>query len=180
MDCLKTIFLLLHISLVAEQFFTDDISIFFLPFLFFQDVSASLSVKYPELYREGIKNVFFKWRVVAIWAFFSVFQSLILYYFVSTSSLTAKNSAGLTYGVWDVSTLAFTCIIITVNLRLLMICNSITKWHSISVGGSILAWFIFAFIYSAIIGKVNKFSSPLFTSHCFAFWYGKITAILYV
>ncbi|KAI9126308.1 hypothetical protein K1719_002729 [Acacia pycnantha] len=125
--------------------------------LFDKDVNASLSVKYPELYMEGIRNVFFKWRVVAIWAFFSVYQSLILYYFVSTASLTAKNSAGLTFGVWDVSTLAFTCVVITVNLRLLMICNSITKWHIISVGGSILSWFIFAFIYCAILGQGNTY-----------------------
>lgn len=115
---------------------------------------------------EGIKNVFFKWKVVAVWAFFSVYQSLIFYYFVSTASISAKNSAGLTFGVWDVSTMAFTCVVVTVNLRLLMICNSVTKWHSISVGGSILAWFIFAFIYSAIIRQVN--SLPLFTKSYFA------------
>ncbi|KAL2344245.1 hypothetical protein Fmac_005530 [Flemingia macrophylla] len=118
--------------------------------LFDKDVSSSLSKKYPELYMEGIKNVFFKWKVVAIWAFFSVYQSLIFFYFVSTTNLSAKNSAGKIFGLWDVSTMAFTCVVITVNLRLLMICNSITRWHYISVGGSILAWFIFIFIYSGI------------------------------
>eukprot|EP00256_Glycine_max_P058155 XP_014626219.1 phospholipid-transporting ATPase 3 isoform X3 [Glycine max] len=118
--------------------------------LFDKDVSSSLSKKYPELYMEGIRNVFFKWKVVAIWAFFSVYQSLIFFYFVSTTNLSAKNSAGKVFGLWDVSTMAFTCVVITVNLRLLMICNSITRWHYISVGGSILAWFIFIFIYSGI------------------------------
>ncbi|KAI4328339.1 hypothetical protein L6164_020698 [Bauhinia variegata] len=118
--------------------------------LFDKDVSASLSKKYPELYREGIRNMFFKWRVVAIWAFFSVYQSLIFFYFVTTSSFNAKNSEGKTFGLWDVSTMAFTCVVVTVNLRLLMICNSITRWHYISVGGSILAWFLFVFIYSGI------------------------------
>ncbi|XP_027344947.1 phospholipid-transporting ATPase 3-like isoform X2 [Abrus precatorius] len=118
--------------------------------LFDKDVSSSLSKKYPELYMEGIRNVFFKWKVVAIWAFFSVYQSLIFFYFVSTSNLSAKNSAGKIFGLWDVSTMAFTCVVITVNLRLIMICNSITRWHYISVGGSILAWFIFIFIYSGI------------------------------
>ncbi|XP_057417723.1 phospholipid-transporting ATPase 3-like [Lotus japonicus] len=118
--------------------------------LFDKDVSASLSKKYPELYMEGIKNVFFKWKVVAIWAFFSVYQSLIFYYYVSTSNLSAKNSAGKIFGLWDVSTMAFTCVVVTVNLRLLLICNSITRWHYISVGGSILAWFLFIFIYSGI------------------------------
>ncbi|XP_052727590.1 phospholipid-transporting ATPase 3 isoform X4 [Vigna angularis] len=118
--------------------------------LFDKDVSSSLSKKYPELYMEGIRNVFFKWKVVAIWAFFSIYQSLIFFYFVSTTNLSAKNSAGKIFGLWDVSTMAFTCVVITVNLRLLMICNSITRWHYISVGGSILAWFIFIFIYSGI------------------------------
>lgn len=87
---------------------------------------------------------------MAIWAFFSVYQSLIFFYFVSSSSLSAKNSAGKTFGLWDVSTMAFTCVVVTVNLRVLMISNSITRWHYISVGGSILAWFIFVLIYSVI------------------------------
>lgn len=125
---------------------------------FFQDVSAALSKKYPELYREGIKNVFFKWRVVAVWAFFSVYQSIVFYYFVTCSSNRAQNSSGKMFGLWDVSTMAFTCVVVTVNLRLLMMCNSITRWHYISVGGSILAWFIFIFVYCIIDHKVGLFS----------------------
>ncbi|XP_016547381.1 phospholipid-transporting ATPase 3 isoform X2 [Capsicum annuum] len=122
--------------------------------LFEKDVSASLSKKYPELYREGIRNTFFKWRVVATWAFFAVYQSLVLYSFVTASSTKGINSSGKMFGVWDVSTMACTCVVITVNLRLLMMCNTITRWHHISVGGSILLWFIFVFIYSGI--HLNK------------------------
>lgn len=128
-----------------------------------QDVSSSLSKKYPELYMEGIRNVFFKWKVVAIWAFFSVYQSLIFFYFVSSTNLSAKNSAGKIFGLWDVSTMAFTCVVITVNLRLLMICNSITRWHYISVGGSILAWFLFIFIYSGISTPYDRQVNSLST-----------------
>lgn len=128
-----------------------------------QDVSSSLSKKYPQLYMEGIRNVFFKWKVVAIWAFFSVYQSLIFFYFVSTTNLSAKNSAGKIFGLWDVSTMAFTCVVITVNLRLLMICNSITRWHYISVGGSILAWFLFIFIYSGISTPYDRQVNSLST-----------------
>ncbi|VVA27683.1 PREDICTED: phospholipid-transporting ATPase [Prunus dulcis] len=125
--------------------------------LFDKDVSASLSKKYPELYREGIRNVFFKWRVVAVWAFFSVYQSLVFYYFVTTSSDSGQNSSGKMFGIWDVSTMAFTCVVVTVNLRLLMMCNSITRWHYISVGGSISAWFIFVFVYCIIDHKKNLY-----------------------
>ncbi|KAG5629726.1 hypothetical protein H5410_001443 [Solanum commersonii] len=118
--------------------------------LFEKDVSASLSKKYPELYKEGIRNTFFRWRVVVIWAFFAVYQSLVLYYFVIDSSTKGMNSSGKIFGLWDVSTMAFTCVAVTVNLRLLMMCDTITRWHHITVGGSILLWFIFVFIYSGI------------------------------
>ncbi|KZV53133.1 phospholipid-transporting ATPase 3-like [Dorcoceras hygrometricum] len=119
--------------------------------LFDKDVNYSLSKKYPELYKEGIRNTFFKWRVVATWAFFAIYQSLVFYYFVVASSDRAMNSSGKMFGLWDVSTMAFTCVVVTVNLRLLMMCNTITRWHHISVGGSILSWFIFVFIYSGVV-----------------------------
>ncbi|XVF02325.1 hypothetical protein REPUB_Repub04eG0165900 [Reevesia pubescens] len=124
--------------------------------LFDKDVSSSLSKKYPELYKEGMRNMFFKWRVVAIWAFFAVYQSLVFFYFATVSSSTSQGSSGKMFGLWDVSTMAFTCVVVTVNLRLLMICNSITRWHYISVGGSILAWFLFMFIYSGIMTSYDR------------------------
>ncbi|KAI3901768.1 hypothetical protein MKW98_013883 [Papaver atlanticum] len=119
--------------------------------LFDKDVSATLSKKYPGLYKEGIRNTFFKWRIVGVWGFFSVYQSLVLFHFITSSSQSAMNSSGKMFGLWDVSSMAFTCIVITVNLRLLLACNLITRWHRVSVGGSILAWFVFIFIYSGIM-----------------------------
>lgn len=85
------------------------------------------------------------------WAFFSIYQSLVFYYFVTASSSSSQSSSGKVFGLWDISTMTFTCIVVTVNLRLLMICNSITRWHYITVGGSILAWFLFIFLYSGIM-----------------------------
>ncbi|XP_024989606.1 phospholipid-transporting ATPase 3 isoform X2 [Cynara cardunculus var. scolymus] len=119
-----------------------------------KDVSASLSKKYPQLYKEGIDNAYFNWKVVGTLACFSVYQSIIVYNFAVASSTTGLTSAGRMLGLWDISTAAFTCLVITVNLRLLMMCNTVTRWHSISVGGSILAWFIFIFIYAVVF--VNK------------------------
>ncbi|CAN8244906.1 unnamed protein product [Cochlearia groenlandica] len=118
--------------------------------LFEKDVSASLSKRYPELYREGIRNSFFKWRVVAVWATSAVYQSLVCYLFVTASSFGAVNSSGKIFGLWDVSTMVFTCLVIAVNTRILLMSNSITRWHYITVGGSILAWLLFAFVYCGI------------------------------
>ncbi|KAK9090578.1 hypothetical protein Sjap_023755 [Stephania japonica] len=124
--------------------------------LFDKDVNASLSKKYPELYKEGIKDSFFRWRVVGIWAFFAVYQSLVFFSFVTSSSKGAHNSSGKIFGHWDVSTMAFNCVVVAVNLRLLMACNSITRWHHMSIWGSILAWFIFIFVYSGIMTPYDR------------------------
>ncbi|KNA17746.1 hypothetical protein SOVF_076110 [Spinacia oleracea] len=124
--------------------------------LFDKDVSASLSKKYPQLYMEGLRNVFFQWKVVGIWTFFSVYQSLIFFYFVTTSGSKPQTSAGKMFGLWDISTMAFTCVVVTVNIRLLLCCNSITRWHHISVWGSIVAWFLFIFGYSGIMTNGDR------------------------
>lgn len=124
--------------------------------LFDKDVSASLSKKYPQLYMEGLRNVFFTWRVVAIWAAFSLYQSIIFFYFVTTSGSKPQTSAGKMFGLWDISTMAFTCVVVTVNIRLLLCCNSITRWHHISVWGSIIAWFVFIFGYSGIMTNGDR------------------------
>ncbi|KAH9327397.1 hypothetical protein KI387_007575, partial [Taxus chinensis] len=104
----------------------------------------------------GIKNMFFKWRVLAVWAFFAVYQSIIFFSFTVGASTKGQNSSGKVFGLWDVGTMAFTCVVITVNLRLMLASSYITKWHNISVAGSILAWFLFIFIYSGIMTRHDR------------------------
>ncbi|KAJ0676484.1 putative P-type phospholipid transporter [Helianthus annuus] len=119
-----------------------------------KDVSVALSKKYPQLYKVGIHNTFFNWKVVGILALFSLYQSIVVYNFAVASSTSGLTSTGKMLGHWDVSTMAFTCLVITVNLRLLMMCSTVTRWHVISIGGSVLLWFLFIFIYAIVF--VNK------------------------
>ncbi|CAH1417166.1 unnamed protein product [Lactuca virosa] len=124
-----------------------------------KDVGAELSKKYPQLYKEGVNNSFFNWKVVGILALISVYQSIIVYNFAVISSTAGLTSLGKMLGQWDVSTTAFTCLVITVNLRLLMMCSTVTRWHIISIGGSVLLWFIFIFIYAIVfVDKGTYFS----------------------
>ena len=94
--------------------------------------------------------------MIAVWAFFAFYQSIVFYYFTAAASQHGHGSSGKILGQWDVSTMAFTCVVVTVNLRLLMSCNSITRWHYFSVAGSIAAWFLFIFIYSAIMTSFDR------------------------
>ncbi|KAG0584958.1 hypothetical protein M758_3G246700 [Ceratodon purpureus] len=118
--------------------------------IFDQDVNARTSKRYPELYKAGIQNLFFKWRVIMLWLIGATYQSLVFFYFPVSAAQSSQNYSAKMLGVWDVSTLAYTCILTTVNLRLMMASSSLTKWHLISVGGSIGGWFVFVFIYSGV------------------------------
>ncbi|XP_076889767.1 phospholipid-transporting ATPase 3-like [Bidens hawaiensis] len=119
-----------------------------------KDVSVALSKKYPQLYKEGANNTFFNWKIVGTLALFSLYQSIVVYNFAVASSTSGLTSSGRMLGHWDVSTMAFTCLVIIVNLRLLMCCSTVTRWHILSIGGSVLLWFVFIFVYAIVF--VNK------------------------
>ncbi|KAF7132165.1 hypothetical protein RHSIM_Rhsim09G0116600 [Rhododendron simsii] len=126
--------------------------------VFEKDVSASLSRKYPELYKEGMRNTYCNWKVLMVLAVSSLYQSLIVFYFVVASSSNSVHSSGKMFGLWDISTMAFNCIAVTVNLRLLLMCDTITRWHHFSVGGSMLAWLTFIVVYSGVYTTTGIYS----------------------
>ena len=108
-----------------------------------------------------------------MWGFFAFYQSIVFFYFTASASRHGHGSSGKILGLWDVSTMAFSCVVVTVNLRLLMACNSITRWHYISVAGSIVAWFVFIFIYSAIMTSFDRqvgYLFAFFSNLLFQWW----------
>jgi phospholipid-transporting ATPase len=113
-------------------------------------MSASIAKSCPQLYKAGIDNLYFKWKVILVWLGFALYQSLIFFIVPLAAGMSAQNSSSIMLGVWDIGTLAYTCIIITVNLRLLMASGHITIWHQFSVGGSIVGWFLFLYFYSCV------------------------------
>jgi phospholipid-transporting ATPase len=116
-----------------------------------QDMSASIAKSCPQLYKAGIDNLYFKWKVInLVWLGFALYQSLIFSIVPVAAGMSAQNSSSIMLGVWDIGTLAYTCIIITVNLCLLMASGYITIWHQVSVGGSIVGWFLFLYFYSCV------------------------------
>eukprot|EP01018_Ginkgo_biloba_P031251 Gb_18236 [translate_table: standard] len=118
--------------------------------IFDQDVSAEVSKKFPQLYRAGIDHLYFRWQILARWLLSSIFQSSVLFYFSIFTGMSGKNHSGKILGLWDVGTLAFSCVAITVNLRLLISDSLLTLWHYISIFGSIMMWFFFLILYTSI------------------------------
>ncbi|CAM6024297.1 unnamed protein product [Sphagnum balticum] len=118
--------------------------------IFDKDMSASIAKSCPQPYKAGIDNLYFKWKVILVWLGFALYQSLIFFIVPVAAGMSAQNSSSIMLGVRDIGTLAYTCIIITVNLCLLMASGYITIWHQLSVGGSIVGWFLFLYFYSCV------------------------------
>ena len=115
-----------------------------------------------------------------MWGFFAFYQSIMFFYFTASASRHGHGSSGKILGLWDVSTMAFSCVVVTVNLRLLMACNSITRWHYISVAGSIVAWFVFIFIYSAIMTSFDRqvgYLFAFFSNLLFQWWLSSLLTL---
>eukprot|EP00271_Cylindrocystis_brebissonii_P018675 TRINITY_DN5406_c0_g1_i1.p1 TRINITY_DN5406_c0_g1~~TRINITY_DN5406_c0_g1_i1.p1 ORF type:complete len:1348 (-),score=328.40 TRINITY_DN5406_c0_g1_i1:1253-5296(-) len=117
--------------------------------LFDKDVDAKWAKQYPQLYRAGIRNAFFNWGILGMWLFFAFYQSLVIFAFAEAGGNPAQPGGGKMLGLWDVGTVSFGCIILVANLRLLLMVDYFNVWHFISVGASILVWFIVVLIYDA-------------------------------
>ncbi|KAK3272899.1 hypothetical protein CYMTET_18832 [Cymbomonas tetramitiformis] len=119
--------------------------------LFDQDVSKTASLRVPGLYGAGQRNDFFKTEVLATWIGMGLFQSLICFYVpVAAMHPTSATEDGLMLGVWAIGTAAYSCIIMTVNIRLALAVSFHTVYHHICIWGSIALWYIFILGYCAV------------------------------
>lgn len=114
-----------------------------------QDVSTTVSKQFPQLYKAGIDNLYFRWQLLARWLLSSVFQSFIIFYFSILTGFGGKVH-GKILGQWDVGTLSFSCVVTIVNLQLLIGNSFLTHWHFISIFGSIVIWFLFLLFFTSI------------------------------
>lgn len=114
-----------------------------------QDVSTTVSKQFPQLYKAGIDNLYFRWQLLARWLLSSVFQSFIIFYFSILTGFGGK-AHGKILGQWDVGTLSFSCVVTIVNLQLLLGNSFLTHWHFISIFGSIVIWFLFLLFFTSI------------------------------
>ncbi|KAH9288212.1 hypothetical protein KI387_032329, partial [Taxus chinensis] len=142
--------------------------------IFDQDVSVEMSKQCPQLYKTGIENLYFRWQLLARWLLSSVFQSFIIFYFSVLTGYGGKTH-GKILGQWDVATLAFSSVVIVVNLRILIGSSFLTLWHFASIFGSIVIWLIFLIIYTSVYSiwdfEENVYGQLLVPVSTLDFWF---------
>ncbi|KAK9812802.1 hypothetical protein WJX72_004072 [[Myrmecia] bisecta] len=116
-----------------------------------QDVSKASSVAVPQLYIAGQRNDWFSKRCLASWLVSAVWQSLVCFYVtVWTVTVGAGASDGKMLSLWETGTLAYTLVVFTVNLRLLMSISFHTTFHYLVIFGSIGVYAVFILLYCRV------------------------------
>lgn len=135
-----------------------------------QDVSAKISLQYPELYRMGLRNDRFKtWR---FWltCFDAIFQSSVCFFFPYMLLVAgAPDSHGYdSNGMYEIGTIISSIVVCVANFFVVISLNGFT-WIQIFITSiSILVYYAFVCIYAQINTFIFAGQSRLFGTG--AYW----------
>eukprot|EP00002_Diphylleia_rotans_P017046 TRINITY_DN3306_c0_g2_i2.p1 TRINITY_DN3306_c0_g2~~TRINITY_DN3306_c0_g2_i2.p1 ORF type:complete len:1090 (-),score=226.20 TRINITY_DN3306_c0_g2_i2:575-3844(-) len=145
---------------LLDSFYIAVFNVFFtsLPIMglavFDRDVSKRDLEMHPQLFSYRQATDRFDMRSFWIWIFDGFIHSLICFFFpfLVFYNTTSTFSDGLSGGdgLWALGTTSYTCIILTVNLKIAFMTNTWTGWNWFFTVGSVAIWFIFVAIYHSI------------------------------
>eukprot|EP00002_Diphylleia_rotans_P019307 TRINITY_DN3737_c0_g3_i1.p1 TRINITY_DN3737_c0_g3~~TRINITY_DN3737_c0_g3_i1.p1 ORF type:complete len:1106 (-),score=188.77 TRINITY_DN3737_c0_g3_i1:648-3965(-) len=166
-----------------DSFYISVYNVFYtsLPIMFLavldQDVSKDMMKRHPQLYVERQKTYRFNGQGFSLALFDGFIHSIICFYFPylvfqnTTSTLPNGQSGG--DGVFVLGTIAYTCIILTANLRVAFMTKYWTKWNVFVVLLSIFGWFLITMgyhaVYNPVIGEMYNVIFMLYQMP--AFWF---------
>jgi len=119
--------------------------------LYNKEVNDSLVYDYPMLYAAGQTRSKFNIKIFFGWLINSIFHASVMVLtvlFVYDNSVL--DSSGQNLGVWDIGTVIYSCIVLTVTLKLCLETNTWTILHHIAIWGSVLVYAVFILIYDVI------------------------------
>ncbi|KAK9845741.1 hypothetical protein WJX81_001079 [Elliptochloris bilobata] len=117
-----------------------------------QDVNCATSRCFPGLYQAGVKNMYFGARALAGWLVSAAFQAgcMVAMVLAATAPTIASRSDGSTWSHWEVGTLLFTEVVLTVHLELATVLEHWTWLHYFAICFSVGIWFAYLLVYGAL------------------------------
>ncbi|BDA43574.1 Phospholipid-transporting ATPase 3 [Coccomyxa sp. Obi] len=117
--------------------------------MFDQDVDRDMSRLYPGLYQAGPKNLYFRPWALAGWVVNAIFQAAVMFVMVmfATQSIYADRSSGTTFTHWEVGSILFTVVVVTVHLEIASILDHWTPLHHLSIWFSVCVWILYLLLY---------------------------------
>jgi len=116
--------------------------------VFDKDINDRMLFEHPQLYQVGVRKHYFNFRVFWGWVFNAVFHSLICFGFVA---LTFRNSVpydnGHTIDLYSMGSVSFTCVVVTVTLKLGLETRYWTWVNHFTMWGSLVVYAIWLMVY---------------------------------
>lgn len=119
--------------------------------IFDKDVDDKFVFEHPQLYQTGVKKVYFNYKVFWGWVLNALWQSLVLYGFIALT-FTHSNTfiSGRAVDLFSMGTVSYTCVVITVNLKLALEIRYWTWANHFFLWGSIIAYAIWLVVYGVL------------------------------
>lgn len=117
--------------------------------LFDQNCKAETRINNPHLYKSSQKSDQFNNKIFWLWILLAVLHSLTLYFIpLGTFKYGIVWSSGLGGDYLVIGNVVYSCVILTVSAKALLILDSWNMWTSIAIFGSVIFWFLFLIVYS--------------------------------
>ena len=118
-----------------------------------KDLHSATVDRYPEVYMRGQKRLLFNLRIMAKWVLNSIVHSICVFFLaIYAMENDISSPTGHTHDLWSMGTVVNGCMVLLVNYRITLESQHWTKYHFISIFGSIAFWFFFVMVYSFLIG----------------------------
>ncbi|GBF89503.1 phospholipid-transporting ATPase [Raphidocelis subcapitata] len=119
---------------------------------FDRDLDKQYGTRYPLLYRDGQRNLYFSPRAITGWLLVAVLHAVIILGCVvgGAHPTNTDRADGHTLALEQNGIFMFSIVIVAVNLQLASVLDQWTWAHHASLWGSIALWFLFLLIYGAM------------------------------
>lgn len=108
-----------------------------------KDLPAPFSIEYPDLYRKGPQRAYFNNYTFCRWIGAAFYESIIIFIVMAWGYNASDTAAGSESRV-EFGMVAFTLVVLVVNLKVCMITDTWTYLTLACWLGSVLSWFAFA------------------------------------
>ena len=117
--------------------------------LFDQNCKSETRMGIPELYISSQRSDLFNNKNFWCWILLAVVHSMVLYFVpMGVFKFGAVWANGKTGDYLVIGNVVYSCVILTVSVKALLVLDSINLYSAISILGSIFLWFLFLTVYS--------------------------------
>eukprot|EP01119_Soliformovum_irregulare_P013335 TRINITY_DN3531_c0_g1_i3.p1 TRINITY_DN3531_c0_g1~~TRINITY_DN3531_c0_g1_i3.p1 ORF type:complete len:1154 (-),score=411.04 TRINITY_DN3531_c0_g1_i3:48-3509(-) len=121
-----------------------------------QDLGAEKILQFPQLYKSGQKGQHFNFRIFWKWMANAIFSAFIIFAICELATMhDVWSPNGKSMDLYSTGTLIYTCIILTVSLKLGIEAKRWTIFIHIGVWGFIFVWILWMLIFGVFATKLN-------------------------